>query len=92
MMKGVGMFEHGPFLLVTILVLVTILLIFAMKYFSTARQVRLGIAGANDYRELAQKAVQLHSDSATFMANTQSDLSEIKNRLAAVEKLLKDVG
>lgn len=86
------MAEHSPFLLVTILVLVTILLIFTMKYFSTARQARLGNASANDYRDLAQRTVKLHSDSATFMANTQSDLSEIKNRLAAVEKLLKDVG
>lgn len=86
------MAEHSPFLLVTILVLLTTLLIFAMKFFSDARQARLGIAGANDYRDLAQRAVQLHSDSATFMANTQSDLSEIKTRLAAVEKLLKDVG
>ena len=91
-MKGECMAEHSPFLLITILVLVTILLIFAMKFFSDARQARLGIAGANDYRDLAQRAVKLHSDSATFMANTQSDLSEIKTRLAAVEKLLKDVG
>jgi hypothetical protein len=91
-MKGECMAEHSPFLLVTILVLVTILLIFAMKYLSTARQARLGNASANDYRELAQRAVQLHSDSATFMANAQSDLSEIKTRLAVVEKLLKDVG
>jgi signal transduction histidine kinase len=86
------MIEHNPFLLVTILVLVTVLLIFAMKTFSTARYVRLGNASANDYRELAQQAVQLQSDSASFMANTRSDLSEIKTRLAAVEKLLKDVG
>ena len=86
------MVEHGPFLLVTILVLVTILLIFAMKFFSDARQAQLGISSANDYRELAQKAVQVHTDSAAFMASAQSDLSEIKSRLAAVEKLLKDVG
>jgi biopolymer transport protein ExbD len=86
------MAEHSPFLLVTILVLVTILLIFAMKFFSTARQARLGNASANDYRDLAQRAVQVDADRATFVANTQSDLSEIKTRLAAVEKLLKDVG
>jgi hypothetical protein len=85
------MAEHSPFLLVTILVLVTISLVFAMKFFSDARQAQLGIAGTNDYRELAQRAVQLHADSTTFMASTQSDLSEIKTRLAAVEKLLKDV-
>jgi Tfp pilus assembly protein PilO len=91
-MKGESMVEHGPFLLVTILVLVTILLIFAMKFLSDARQAQLGIASANDYRELAQKAVQVHTDSAAFMASAQSDLSEIKSRLAAVEKLLKDVG
>ena len=39
------------FLLVTILVLVTVLLVFAMKYFAAARQAQLRVTGENAYRE-----------------------------------------
>jgi hypothetical protein len=61
------MAEHAhPFLLVTILVLVTILLVFGMKYFSAAR------------REASIAAVQ-------------ADFFEMKVRLTAIEKLLREV-
>jgi hypothetical protein len=61
------MAEHAhPFLLVTILVLATILLVFGMKYFSAA------------WREASKAAVQ-------------ADFSEMKVRLTAIEKLLREV-
>jgi|HubBroStandDraft_4_1064222.scaffolds.fasta_scaffold1975058_1 hypothetical protein len=61
------MAEHAhPFLLVTILVLATILLVFGMKYFSAARR------GAS-------------------IAAVQADFSEMKVRLTAIEKLLREV-
>jgi hypothetical protein len=61
------MAEHAhPFLLVTILVLATILLVFGMKYFSAA------------WREASTAAVQ-------------ADFSEMKVRLTAIEKLLREV-
>jgi hypothetical protein len=61
------MAEHAhPFLLVTILVLVTILLVFGMKYFSAARR-------------------------AASIAAVQADFSEMKVRLTAIEKLLREV-
>jgi uncharacterized membrane protein len=75
------MAEHAhTFLLVTILALVTILLVFGMKYFSAARRDRAGVTREDAYRELAEKAVSV-----------QSDVSEMKLRLTAIEKLLREV-
>jgi signal transduction histidine kinase len=74
----------NTFLLVTILVLVTILLVFGMKYFSAARAVHARANGEEAYRELAEKAV-------ASQAAVQADFSEMKIRLAAIEKLLREV-
>jgi len=75
------MAEHAhTFLLVTILALVTILLVFGMKYFSAARRDRAGVTREDAYRELAEKAVSV-----------QSDVSEMRLRLTAIEKLLREV-
>ena len=79
------------FLLVTIFVLVTILLIFAMKYFSVARQARLKFTSENSYRDLAERAVKAHQGSAAALASLKQSVSEIGARLASVEKVLKDV-
>ena len=80
------------FLLVTILVLVTILSIFAMKYVTAARQARLTLTSADRYRELAERAVKAHEESAASLASLKQTIAEIGGRLASVEKVLKDVG
>jgi hypothetical protein len=79
------------FLLITILVLVTILFIFAMKYFSAARQARLRIASEEAYRELAERAVKAHEGSAALLGALGHSVSQIDARLANVEKVLKEV-
>ena len=87
------MADHGNmFLLVTILVLLTILIIFGMKYFSAARQGRLRGAGEAAYRELAETAATAQSASAACLAALQTDLADLKGRLASVEKVLREVG
>jgi hypothetical protein len=86
------MAEHAnTFLLLTILVLVTILLVFGMKYFSAARTVHARADGEEAYRELAEKAVALQAVNATSQAAIQADFSEMKIRLTAIEKLLREV-
>lgn len=79
------------FLLVTILVLLTVLLIFAMKYFHTARQARLTLTSEDSYRDLADRAVKAHEESAAALASLKQTVSEIGARLGSVEKVLKDV-
>jgi len=86
------MAEHAnAFLLLTILGLVTILLIFGMKYFSAGRQARMRLVTEGAYRELAEKGVAAQAASATSIAAIQADLIEVKTKLLAIEKVLREV-
>lgn len=81
----------NTFLLPTILVLGTILTIFAMKYLSALRSDRLRLAGEGGYRDLAEKAAAAEAANAASLTTLQADLADMKGRLAAIEKLLRDV-
>jgi hypothetical protein len=80
------------FLLVTVLVLVTTVLIFAMKYFSSARQARLRFASDDAYRDLAEKAAKAQAETAMALSSLQSSVADLHARLLGVEKVLRDVG
>ena len=69
----------------------TPLLIFGMKYASAAYQARARALNEDAYRALAAKAVNVQSESAVLLSSIQTDVSEIKTRLVAVEKILKAV-
>ncbi|MGO4683412.1 hypothetical protein [Hyphomicrobium sp. 2TAF46] len=79
------------FLLVTILVLVVILAIFAMKYFVGARTARLRITSEDAYRDLAARAVKSQEDGAAALSALRDSVAEIQGRLGRVEKVLKEV-
>lgn len=79
------------YLLTICLPLATVLIVFAMKYRASAREAQARILAENAYGALAAKAVATQAESATTLSAVQSDLSEIKARLAAVEKILKAV-
>ncbi len=84
--------DRAPILLlVTILVLVTILLIFGIKSFATARERKLGASDDTLYRELADKAVAASTESAAVLSSLRNSVTEIESRLVSIEKLLKDV-
>jgi hypothetical protein len=83
--------KASVFLLVTILVLVTIILICAMKYFAAIRQASQRIASEDGYRALAEKATRAQETSAELLGAIHSGLVRIETRLASVEKVLKEV-
>ena len=86
------MADHAnTFLLVTILLFVTILLIFGMKYFSAARQAHARVTSDAAFHELAEKATALQSEAVAALAAVRAELADIKSRLASVEKILKEV-
>jgi Tfp pilus assembly protein PilO len=86
------MTEHAnTFLLVTILLFVTLLLIFGMKYFSAARQAQARVTTDAAFRELAERATALQSEAVAALASVRAELGDIKSRLASVEKILKEV-
>jgi hypothetical protein len=86
------MAEHAHiFLLLTILGLVTILIVFGMKYFSGARQAGFRFASEGGYRELAERVSANQAATATSLAAVQADLLEMRTKLNAINKVLREV-
>lgn len=79
------------FLIATILTLMTILLIFGMKYFSASRRARLGFVNETTRRELMEKAAAAQTETAASLAVMRADVAEIKAKLASIEKVLREV-
>jgi hypothetical protein len=69
----------------------TPILIFGLKYWSAAQQARARIAEDGAYRKLASDAVTAQSGNAATLSAIQSELAEIKMRMASVETILKTV-
>jgi Tfp pilus assembly protein PilO len=69
----------------------TPILIFGLKYWSAAQQARARIAEDGAYRKLASDAVTAQSGNAATLSAIQSELAEIKTRMASVETILKTV-
>ncbi len=84
-------YANSTFPLLTILLLVTVLLVFGMKYLSAARQAHASTTRENAYRELAAASAAAQSASSAALAAVQADLAEIKARLTSLEKVLKEV-
>jgi hypothetical protein len=74
------------------LVFGTIIVVFAMKYFSAAYQARQKAKGDEAARDLAQRAAVAQAETAAALSAMKTDLTAINARLTAVEKILKDVG
>jgi hypothetical protein len=83
--------ETSIYLLTIGLLLGTVLLIFGMKYFSSAFQARARIASDTAYRTLTEKAVAAQSENRAALLVIQAELAKVAASLAAVEKILKQV-
>ena len=80
------------YLLTLILPLVTVLIVFGMKYWSQAVQSRAAKSGEDAYRALAEKAVSAQQDNATALSAIQADVAKLAGSLSTVENILKQVG
>lgn len=79
------------YLLTLCLPLGTILLVFGMRYVSAVRQAKARLANDGDYRQIADKAAAAEAETATALSSIQATLEEVRSRLTAVEKILKEV-
>ncbi len=84
------MSEH-LYLLTIVLPLLTVLLIFALKYISAAYQSRARGETESAYRELAQSASRSQAETAASLAAMRTELAQISTRLATVSKILQEV-
>ena len=79
------------YLLTLVLPLVTILIVFAMRYFAKVKQAQARLANDNAYQKLAESASAAQSQIATGLAALEANLSDVRTRIAAIEGTLKAV-
>ena len=79
------------YLLTLVLPLATILIVFGMRYYAAVQQARARLANDDAYRQLAESASAAQSQIATSLAAMEANLSDVRNRMAAVETILKAV-
>ncbi len=84
------MSEH-LYLLTIVLPLLTLLMIFALKYGSAAYQARARGRSGSAFRELAQSTSTSQAETAASLAAMRTELAQISTRLAFVSKILREV-
>lgn len=83
--------SENLYLLSILLILGTIVLAFGMKYVAAVRQARSRVLVEDAYRELAEKAVEAQSRNASSLAVIESEIAQIKTRLATIDDVLRAV-
>jgi len=86
------MVEQLFYLLTLILPLITILIVFGMKYWSQATQSRATQASADAFRALSEKAIAAQQDSAASLEAVRADVVRLTASINAIENILKQVG
>jgi hypothetical protein len=79
------------YLLTLCLPLGTVLLVFGMRYFSAIQQAKARLANDDAYRRIAETAANAQSDTVGALASIEAALTDVRTRLIAVEKILKEV-
>ena len=67
------------------------LAIFAMKYISAGIQARSRIKGEAAYRELVDRNMSAQFANAASLSAIEAELAKVLQRLASLEKILKEV-
>ncbi|HJT43646.1 MAG TPA: hypothetical protein VJ750_09110 [Rhizomicrobium sp.] len=86
-----GDMTTAQFLTVVAPFVVTILLVFGMRYGSAVLQARARLAEESRYRALAEKATAAQAESEAALQAIRSDLSRVAASLASLERILKQV-
>lgn len=69
----------------------TVIAVFGIRAYAAVEQAKARLGAEEAYRLIAEKAVSAQSETAAALAGLQAALSEVPARLAAVEKILKQV-
>lgn len=80
------------YLLTLILPLATILIVFGRRHNAEIQLAKARLANDDAYRRLAESAASAQTQIAASLAAMETNLSEMRTRIAAVETILKAVG
>jgi signal transduction histidine kinase len=90
-MSSGGQMTIAQYLIFVAPLVVTIVVVFGMKYFSALFQARARLANDALYRSLAEKAVTAQAENQATLAAIRADLAKFAASLATVEKILQQV-
>jgi hypothetical protein len=90
-MSSGGQMSIAQYLIFICPFMVTLLVIFGMKYFSALFQARARLANDAQYRALAEKAIAAQAENQATLAAIRADLTRFASSLASVEKILQQV-
>ena len=79
------------YLLTLVLPLATILIVFGMRSYAAVQQAKARLANDDAYRQLAESASAAQSQIATSLAAMETNLTDVRTRMSAVETILKAV-
>jgi hypothetical protein len=79
------------YLLTLCLPLAVILLVFWMRYRALGQQAELRYGSDDAYRQIAEKLLSAEAASTAALVALQAELGDVRDRLASIEKILKDV-
>ena len=72
-------------------VLVTVIIVFALRYLALSRQTRSRLANEDTYRELASRSASALADASARLGSVNAEVGLLGVRLAAIERILKEV-
>ena len=79
------------YLLTLLLPLATVLIIFGMRSYTAIQQAKARLANDDAYRQLAESASAAQSRIASSLSAMDTNLTDVRARMAAVETILKAV-
>lgn len=79
------------YLLTLCLPLGTVLLVFAMRYLAKMREANARLAHEALWRRTAETSTAAQAETAAALAAVQAALTELRTRLAAMERILRAV-
>ena len=87
------MTSQGPmFFTVTILLLLTVFGIFAMKYFFAGRSAQAAAEREAELKALANRTAETESELLVQLKELKATAGELNNRVTAIESMLREVG
>jgi|HubBroStandDraft_5_1064220.scaffolds.fasta_scaffold171123_2 hypothetical protein len=90
-MGGNGQMSIAQYLTFVAPFVVTILVVFGMKYISAIFQARARIANDKLFQTLTEKAVTAQTENQALLTAIRADLARFGTSLATVEKILQQV-
>lgn len=83
--------QGGMIMGAAVLTLVTIIIVTIIIQLSAMWRAKARLAREDEYRKLAEQAAAASASAASVGQRLADDLSDVKARLAAIEKLLREV-